>query len=344
MPTATETAADAYKAALESRLAAMETAISLLSPGGPISLGYEVYNVKTYGALGNGIADDTAAIQAAINACKTSTYHGVVYLPPGTYCFSRLNLSNIGGGFILRGDGWNSTRLMAIGHSSYGTATGHLLDCSGSKLKIESLQIGAFNQVPIPTTAIFMSQSSTNGADMVHLSDLYISGSYSTATIYNYGVPSGSMTRCQIYNYLSAASQYVAIFTKTNISGLASDFATVPAPFANISMSDWTFSANEFHRFGNLSAGICVVLDDVSNFTFLGGNITAGGAAYIWANGTCKYVYIIGTTFETESQPMPANTILVIGTLNIHFPATHEDIKPAPIGARYGGSGAVTPI
>lgn len=49
--------------------------------------GYPVYNVKTFqsaGAKGDGVADDTAAIQAAINAAQ-SAGGGVVVLPQGTY-------------------------------------------------------------------------------------------------------------------------------------------------------------------------------------------------------------------------------------------------------------------
>jgi parallel beta-helix repeat protein len=40
-------------------------------------------NVKDYGALGNGIHDDTAAIQAAINSLPTTG--GTVFIPAGTY-------------------------------------------------------------------------------------------------------------------------------------------------------------------------------------------------------------------------------------------------------------------
>jgi hypothetical protein len=40
-------------------------------------------NVKDYGALGNGVHDDTAAIQAAINSLPTTG--GTVFVPAGTY-------------------------------------------------------------------------------------------------------------------------------------------------------------------------------------------------------------------------------------------------------------------
>lgn len=43
-----------------------------------------VYNVKDYGAYGDGVHDDTVAIQAAINACAAAS-GGVVWLGPGTY-------------------------------------------------------------------------------------------------------------------------------------------------------------------------------------------------------------------------------------------------------------------
>jgi len=41
-----------------------------------------VYNVKTYGAVGDGVTDDTAAITAAAAAALTG---GIVFFPPGTY-------------------------------------------------------------------------------------------------------------------------------------------------------------------------------------------------------------------------------------------------------------------
>lgn len=48
--------------------------------------GGEVYDVRAYGAVGDGSNDDRAAIQAAIDAAQTAPIPlGIVYFPPGTY-------------------------------------------------------------------------------------------------------------------------------------------------------------------------------------------------------------------------------------------------------------------
>ena len=48
--------------------------------------GGAIHNVKAYGASGNGVTDDTAFIQAAINAAEAMG--GTVYFPPGKYRYT----------------------------------------------------------------------------------------------------------------------------------------------------------------------------------------------------------------------------------------------------------------
>lgn len=51
------------------------------------------YSVKDYGAIGDGVTDDTTAIQNAINDCATNS-GGVVFFPYGTYVVSQITLTN----------------------------------------------------------------------------------------------------------------------------------------------------------------------------------------------------------------------------------------------------------
>jgi len=51
-----------------------------------------IYNVRDYGALGDGVNDDTDAIQSAINAAITAGGDRTVYLPAGTYRLSKANV------------------------------------------------------------------------------------------------------------------------------------------------------------------------------------------------------------------------------------------------------------
>ena len=66
------------------------------------------YNVKDYGAVGDGVTDDRVAVQAAINAAAAATYGGVVLFPPGDFLISSPGLttpSNQQTPIVLRGSG-----------------------------------------------------------------------------------------------------------------------------------------------------------------------------------------------------------------------------------------------
>lgn len=46
---------------------------------------YGVVNVKDFGAIGDGVHDDTTEIQAALNAIANGPSGAVLYLPAGVY-------------------------------------------------------------------------------------------------------------------------------------------------------------------------------------------------------------------------------------------------------------------
>jgi hypothetical protein len=68
------------------------------------------FNVKSYGAVGNGVADDTAAIQSAVNAALYSTTEGgCLFFPAGTYKVTGLINIPQCEGFVIRGSNAGNT-------------------------------------------------------------------------------------------------------------------------------------------------------------------------------------------------------------------------------------------
>jgi hypothetical protein len=79
----------------------------------------DIHNVKDFGAVGDGIADDTAALQAAIDSWipyqPFVTDGGLVFLPPGRYRItSSLDMSGKHGLHFI-GSGVQSTEIFATG-------------------------------------------------------------------------------------------------------------------------------------------------------------------------------------------------------------------------------------
>lgn len=67
----------------------------------------QVFNVKDYGAKGNGIADDTQAVQLAIDACSAHG-GGQVVFPSGIYPTGMVNLKSNIDIWLMRGCRWQA--------------------------------------------------------------------------------------------------------------------------------------------------------------------------------------------------------------------------------------------
>lgn len=97
----------------------------------------DIFSVKDFGATGDGTTNDTAAIQAAINAAATAG-GGQVYLPPGTY---RLNsgISWTASNIHLVGSGQGVTIILA------NFATGNVISVGSSGTNPASCSIRRMN-------------------------------------------------------------------------------------------------------------------------------------------------------------------------------------------------------
>lgn len=106
--------------------------------------GGTVFNVKAYGAIGNGSTDDTASIQRAINAAL-SAGGGIVYFPAGRYVLKGTLTNSRADLISLVGSGMG-TKLLVNGNLgiSLGSTAG-LLDGYQSG-RIQGMHISCSNQ------------------------------------------------------------------------------------------------------------------------------------------------------------------------------------------------------
>ncbi|MCX4608725.1 right-handed parallel beta-helix repeat-containing protein [Streptomyces mirabilis] len=111
-------------------------------------------NVRELGAVGDGITDDTAAIQAAIDAVSTAG-GGVVYLPRGTYKLTdALTLkSNV----ALQGDGIAATVLTQTATNKHGIKGSNLELVSIRDLMVDGPGTGTGQGIHLDGTVIIYS-------------------------------------------------------------------------------------------------------------------------------------------------------------------------------------------
>lgn len=110
------------------------------------------FNVKSYGAIGDGVADDGAAISAAIAAAAaTVNVGGIVFFPPGLYR-STTNLS-VPVGVSLMGCGCTSTKVLVDNPALPSLMLFNGADTAGSRL-VQGIWFGALSNFNPPLVIV----------------------------------------------------------------------------------------------------------------------------------------------------------------------------------------------
>lgn len=181
------------------------------------SLKNQPINVKDYGATGDGVTDDTAAINEALAALPSG--YGItgnnshIYFPRGTYLVSDTL------------DFKNRYRQNITGdHAIIRTKTGSdftgksLANFSGSEnTTIKGLNFRSTLTSNKPTASVLFGRNGTGSGGDLHFENCFIEGDCTVATVLWAHTDTSSMRRCTIN---STGSTPAILFTTHNDSGL----------------------------------------------------------------------------------------------------------------------------
>lgn len=216
-------------------------------------------SVLDYGAVGDGVADDTAAIQTAIDDIKADS-NGILYFPPndlGQYYKITAPLT-IDRPIKIIGAGPNSTLLIGVGMS----AGEYILDfdCLAvdvvEHVKVEGLTLRSLDSVP--------NGMRIKNASYVHVSDVHLQS-------LDFGiVQDGTRTFSNMFEAVSASS-----ITSNSFQFLAGFTGGGQHTFNGCTFTgDTGFSLSSTARAGNINFTGCNFEQCVTNSLFIGGICT----------------------------------------------------------------------
>ncbi len=131
---------------------------------------------RDFGAKGNGLADDTTAIQKTIDAAVAASGDAIAYLPTGRYVITS-TLRITGKNFFVGGSGW-STKLVWKG--SEGGVMVEVRD--PQRVTLEDLMIGAHDAGAMNNGIDIQQRGSANGSHMTY-DGVYVFGMYQKAPL-----------------------------------------------------------------------------------------------------------------------------------------------------------------
>ncbi len=232
----------------------------------------QVFNVKApeYGVVGDGVTDDTAAIQACIDAYRAAIDSAVYTLgqasillfPPGVYLITdSLDLTSI------KSPTWS---VFGYGAVIVAKCTGKpAIDMLGSRyFRFKGLTIFG-DATSTPTFGIQCGRIDSTATGDATFEDLHMNGNFSVACLYNYAGETTDYRHLRLFNSDTTAGAVCLVMDARNEQNITSAFVTQTNPQGTAeSFNDQLFLNCDFrHTTG--TGGAIDLIGNFNHFHFL---------------------------------------------------------------------------
>lgn len=266
----------------------------------------DVLYVEDFGAVGDGVADDTAAIQAAINAAIAGGGAIVRFGPKGYKFTSTLNINGIC--VSLVGEGRFSTVLSFVPTINNDIA----IDVSNGANIVNWTRLAGFTLYSPDTTFTKTGVQATD-VDFFEMDDICINGNVSGA----WGATGGNANTCIAIR--TRGRDFITIRDTVQVS------AEKPMVISQNPNNFISFDHSEVHAYLGSSAtvagGACILIDDnvyLSNCTFTGALILGKGHG-VFFNDTTGTAVVAQNVKFTDMRCEGADVTAGVNNYSISF-------------------------
>jgi hypothetical protein len=316
----------------------------------PVNYAYQPGDVRRYGAVGDNVANDSPAFQAAINVAKVRGLTVLLPQPTESYRLATpLDLTapvgSVTCGFTVRGEANVNTAVTGFPATITIDHSGHGFDCTGALGVIfENFSVATAQTA---TTAFLLARNTDERSQIVRFRHIAIRGAFSEPAIYNYGSEDDQYDGCFVFNTGGGTNSHAICFTAHNVRSLSSTFTTIAT--GQQSTIDHKIFGGEWAAITTNTNGCVVFLDNISSLKIFGpwmlcGSESAGSSPIglirtTGANGASSLVTLIGITGEHSTTIQSYGVVFTGGTATHSYWTIESCTFPNVTAAIYADTG-----